>query len=606
MKIMKNLILLTGLAGGMFAATAGFASGIPTNPNEPRPTAEALGLSGTNQPAATPAPNAAPVPDAAPPPTATTPTPPAPALAQPVEQIPQPAAAVEAAPATNAPIVVVVPAALVLVPTNSSAPATIIAQDTNTVVILANGEKGLRMNFRGVPLEAVLNYMSDAAGFIIHPNPKVDVRGKVDVWANQPLTSIEAVKLLKQILNENGYTAIQDGRTLTIIKSDDAKKSDIPVMSGNNPDKIPKNSDIVTQIIPVRSLNVVQLLKDLQPLVPTEATLTADESANSLVMTDTQMNIRRITEIVKALDSVTSSSATIQVFKLVYADSKSLASLIKDLFPSADASKNANSSSGGFSFGRIRGGGGGGGFPGFGGGGETSSDANGHTPTAKVSAVSDDHSNSLIVSAPEEMMETIAQLVKSVDTSVEDTSEVHVFHLKNADPVEMADLLTSLFPDDTSSTDATRAQPRISFGFGIPGAQPASSGSGESARMKKMGTVVAVADRRTASLVVTAGKDLMPAITNLVQDLDLRTDRKQSAHIIPLANADPVDVQQILQDIFQSSSASSRTGSSSSSSTTSNPLLNRQTTLLQQQNSTSSSSFGSGSGSGGGGSRTGL
>ena len=31
MKPMKNLILLTGLAGGLFAATAVLASGVPTN-----------------------------------------------------------------------------------------------------------------------------------------------------------------------------------------------------------------------------------------------------------------------------------------------------------------------------------------------------------------------------------------------------------------------------------------------------------------------------------------------------------------------------------------------------------------------------------------------
>src|SRR5260370_13201811 len=90
---------------------------------------------------------------------------------------------------------------------------------------------------------------------------------------------------------------------------------------------------MVTQIIPVRTLNPLQLVKDLQPLLPTDTTLTANESANSLVMTDTQANIRRITEIVKALDSVSSSINTIKVYPLKYADAKSVASLIKDLFP---------------------------------------------------------------------------------------------------------------------------------------------------------------------------------------------------------------------------------------------------------------------------------
>src|SRR2546421_7730972 len=33
--------------------------------------------------------------------------------------------------------------------------------------VTSETEKGLRLNFRGVPLDLVLNYLSDAAGFII-------------------------------------------------------------------------------------------------------------------------------------------------------------------------------------------------------------------------------------------------------------------------------------------------------------------------------------------------------------------------------------------------------------------------------------------------------
>src|SRR5258708_39067538 len=85
-----------------------------------------------------------------------------------------------------------------------------------------DAEKGLRMNFRGVPLEMVLNYLSDAAGFIIVLETRVE--GKVDAWSNQPLSKEEAVSLLNTVLNKNGYAAIQNGRTLTIVARDEAKK----------------------------------------------------------------------------------------------------------------------------------------------------------------------------------------------------------------------------------------------------------------------------------------------------------------------------------------------------------------------------------------------
>ena len=66
----------------------------------------------------------------------------------------------------------------------------------------ATGE-GLRLNFRGVPLDTVLDYMSEAAGFVIVRN--TEVSGRVDVWSHQSLSKDEAVNLLNTILNRKGY-----------------------------------------------------------------------------------------------------------------------------------------------------------------------------------------------------------------------------------------------------------------------------------------------------------------------------------------------------------------------------------------------------------------
>ena len=46
-------------------------------------------------------------------------------------------------------------------------------------VVVENGTNGLRLNFHNAPLNLVLDYLSDAAGFVI--NKEADVRGTVDV-----------------------------------------------------------------------------------------------------------------------------------------------------------------------------------------------------------------------------------------------------------------------------------------------------------------------------------------------------------------------------------------------------------------------------------------
>ncbi len=520
-----------------------------------------------------------------------------------------------AAPATNAPPAsgpAAAPAAVPLAATNSALaelgatnqtsltvtnPASADSDATNQVSLGATNAPAdglLRLNFRGVPLDMVLNYLSEAAGFIIVLD--TDVRGRVDVWSNQPVTKEEAVSLLNSVLKKNGYAAVRNERTLTIVAADSIKTRDIPVKRGNEPSEIPKNDEVVTQILPVRYVSAAQLTKDLQPLMPMSATMTANESGNALVITDTQASIRRMAEIVKALDTSVSSMSSIRVYPLRYADAKTVATVIKDLFQQQDSGQRSGQDLRAQFFQRMRGGPGGegGGGPGgmFGGGGGGGGGGNGRMPAAKVLVTSDERSNSLVVSAPDEMITTIDDLVKAIDTNVEDVTEVKVFRLKHADPTEMADLLAGLFPDDTRSDSGNRSGIRFGGGpFGAMGRGGNSSSAQQSDRMKKMGKVIAVADQRTSSVVVSASRDLMTQIEQMIQQLDADPARKQRVFVYSLENADVQEVEQILRDMFERS-------------TTSNNRNNNQNNALSTRSTQSQQSMGSsGIGTSGTGSR---
>src|SRR5258706_1550907 len=102
------------------------------------------------------------------------------------------------------------------------------------------------------------------------------------------------------------------------------------------------------------------------------ATMTANESANALVITATQSDVRRMAEIVGALDDSISGNSSVKVFALRFADAKDLATVIKELFQPAQQTQGNRVGGGGFGGGGFGGGGfggqGGGGFGGPGGG----------------------------------------------------------------------------------------------------------------------------------------------------------------------------------------------------------------------------------------------
>ncbi len=367
-------------------------------------------------------------------------------------------------------------------PTTNAAPSAAAAPapaPDNTPHELKPGE--LRLNFRNAPIDLVLNYLSDAAGFIIQLN--TPVRGKLDVWSSQPVTRDEAVDILNGVLNRNGYAAVRNGRQLTVMSREDALRADIPVRVSTDPQSIPKSDEIATLIIPVRFVEAEQLLKDISPLVSPHATVLANAAGNSIVVTDTQANIHHLAEIIKA-----------------------------------------------------------------------------------------------------------------IDTGAEDVTEVRVYHLSHHDPQEIAMLLNNLYSDSSGST-AAQAPFRFggigalfgNRGMGNPSAQAnAAGGSSQTDRIKKRTRVTAVADPRTASVVVSASRDMSEQIGRMIEQLDQESPKVAHVSVIHLENADPQQVQQVLQDMFQNT-----TGARSTTQTS--PLQNR----VQQSTSSSSSSSGlTGSGMG--------
>ena len=101
--------------------------------------------------------------------------------------------------------------------------------------------------------------------------------------------------------------------------------------------------------------------------------------------------------------------------------------------------------------------------------------------------------------------------------------------------------------------------------------------------------MIAVADQRTASVVVSAAKELMEQIEGVIEDLDKNPKGKQTVRIYQLQNADPQEAQQVLSDIFGKNTTQNNRNNTSQN----DPLVNRSTTQNQQNNSGTRSSTGS-------------
>jgi len=341
----------------------------------------------------------------------------------------------------------------------------------------------------------------------------------------------------------------------------------------------------------------------LQPLLPSYATLTANESGNALVLTDVQSNIRRMAEIVQALDTSIQNVSGIRVFPLRYADAKELANAVKELFTPPAAQTQGTDRRNQF-FNRFfpggggPGGGGGGGGRGGGGGAPAGTGGTGGAPNARVVAIADERTNSLVVSAPDDALPTIEKLVREIDVNVTDITELRVFHLVNADPAEMADIFAELFPDETQTRNNQQGQPGFRFGgFGGGNNRRGNNQAAtQSDRATKRDKVLTVADPRTSSLIVSAASELMPQIAAMIEQLDSSSARKQRVYIYNLENADVQHVEQVVRDMFERNNLQANRNNQNQTS----QLENRSRQQQNQSTGAGRNSTGLGSGTGGG------
>jgi type II secretory pathway component GspD/PulD (secretin) len=381
------------------------------------------------------------------------------------------AAQTETAPAENQPIT-----STAIAP-RGNAPEAIASAFAPPVRAIGTNQNDLNMNFNNAPLDMVLNYLSDAAGFIVVQQTRVN--GYVTIKGSH-ITKDQAVDLLNSELNHNNYAAIREDNVLTIVNKSDAKMSRIPVKMGNNPTNIPNTDEIATWIIPIRFVEARQLVSDLSLFVSPQATVVANEAGNSIVVTDTQANIRHLVQIIQLVDGSAESETEIKVFVLKHASPVDVANELSSIFPSSGGSGSQSpftfggggGRGGGGRGGGGRGGGGGGGFGGPGGGfGGPGGGFGGGNPFAamlggganadstqqriqkatQVSAVADSRIQAVIVTAPKDLMDEIAGIMDEIDVASTRDQEVATIQLQNGDPQQVAQVLQTMFQGNNTS-----------------------------------------------------------------------------------------------------------------------------------------------------------
>ncbi|MCH8006329.1 MAG: hypothetical protein IH888_08880, partial [Planctomycetes bacterium] len=158
----------------------------------------------------------------------------------------------------------------------------------------------IRFNFKGATFDQVIDFFARATGLpVVREADLPD--GTLDYLAPEEYTIPEALEILNIILQARGVTLRASDDMLYLQKLSEMQREDIPTYVGELPADV-RPSEIITVVCPLSIAMAKPLAEKLAVMVAEYGSLTAMEQQNSLVITETAAQVRRLLKIIDVLD----------------------------------------------------------------------------------------------------------------------------------------------------------------------------------------------------------------------------------------------------------------------------------------------------------------
>lgn len=332
---------------------------------------------------------------------------------------------------------------------------------------------------------------------------------KATVASEAPVSAAEAYRAFLSILELNGMTVVPSGRYLKIVETAGAESQPLPLYTDG--EATPRDDRYVTRMHRVENVSAEDVATLLGRFKSREGNITAYAPTNTIIMTDTGTNIRRMLRILQEID-VPRTGEQIWIEPIHYANATEMAARLQEIFPSA-----GGGSSGGATASKAR---------------ATPRRATPRRPGQPAQAaaaagpttvgsrsgesritniIPDERTNSLILLATERAYMRILEVIRALDIPVEGEGSIHVHQLQYADSEQMAQTLQSLIGGGGGSAASKRATKQ----GGVTGATGGAGGASFE------GQIAVQAHKSTNSLLITSSLHDYVALRRVIQRLDV-------------------------------------------------------------------------------------
>ncbi|WP_407492948.1 type II secretion system secretin GspD [Pseudooceanicola sp. MF1-13] len=178
------------------------------------------------------------------------------------------------------------------------------------------------INLRNADISVLAEQVSEITRRTLVIDPALS--GAVSVISSEPLTQEGVWALFQSILRVRGFVAVENGVVWEIVTETSARSKGMSLDSADA-----GSLDVVTKLLPLDRLPSAEAVRVLRPLVADEGYIEALTDPNAIIITDTQANVDRITEIARTFDGRTVLQT--EVLRFNYADATAVLQALNEV-----------------------------------------------------------------------------------------------------------------------------------------------------------------------------------------------------------------------------------------------------------------------------------
>lgn len=239
------------------------------------------------------------------------------------------------------------------------------------------------------------------------------ISGKITLQTFNKIPVSDLYSVLEQILALHNITVVRSGNFYRFLQIKDAVKKPLSIYYGSAA-KVPDNERLIIQIIPLKHISAESMKKIITPLLTKNASFIEIPETNNLMMIEMASNVKRIIQVVQALDIDKLASSDINLYEMKHTDASVISEELREIFSTLgfeDALGNSLS----------------------------------FLPIARLNSI-------LVVNAFDSILPTIEFWIEKLDQPILQAQlSTFVYYVQNGDASKLAAVLTKIFAPPKSS-----------------------------------------------------------------------------------------------------------------------------------------------------------